>query len=851
MLLLGQAVPGLQAALIDEDDAGGGHGSVEGLSSQNLPVREICNNAGGLGTNCVLPQQLGGLVRHSDGEVGVESGLGIDDVLPQLQGSLAVPSVGVGACDGLGADDVLPHQGVLAAVFTDDEGGSTMASEGGLDTVANIPQLLDPGAASFIPSSRLLDGSNPGDAALDLQQVRQVQAGGVGRLQHGGEDLWDAEVVAGCRVGQTSSTLAQELPFADLAELDVPFSTAPKDIHKVGSLPDLKVTMPVGHFYDKVLPLPSHKLVVNQVFTPDYFVALHNITSAAGVREDGSAYGAFTPNHIGARVSLPHSKLRLERWRHHLRGYDKVEICQMIQFGFPIGISVDDELESKVRNHGSSYMWFTHVDKFISKEIDEGGVSGPYKLSPWADIVVSPLMTANKKPRGRRTVFDATFGDFSVNNATPGDTYMGASTSYTYPKVEDYRLMVLAAGRGCFMWKRDLSRFFLQLPMDPVDYSKVAMVWRGLFFIFVGLAFGLRHSGLNGQRVTDAVSWILRGLGLDTDLEKPFNVVNYVDDLGGVERTLPRALAAFQMLGWLLNDLGLVESTEKAEPPSTRMTYLGVEFDSQAMVMRVPAEKLEEVKSEVRLWLRRTTLTKKELQSILGKLFWIGRVVKHSRVFLGRMLAQLRTMAGKPDNKKVKLLEDTRKDILWWANFMEHYNGVELIVVEEPIKLSYKQLLDTPHDICAGDATPTGGGAWHGYEYWCDKLPLSLQDVQVPIHVKEFWVLIVSAKLWGDTWTGRAVVLYCDNDAVCEVIWHKKPRDQTMLSLLREFLYVVVTKKFHPVVRKISSADNHLADHISRRFDSKAAQEQFSKSGLHGMVRVMPKSSFFNLTATW
>ena len=54
----------------------------------------------------------------------------------------------------------------------------------------------------------------------------------------------------------------------------------------------------------------------------------------------------------------------------------------MIQFGFPIGSSVDDELESKVRNHGSSYMWFTHVDKFISKEIDEGGVSGPYKLSP-------------------------------------------------------------------------------------------------------------------------------------------------------------------------------------------------------------------------------------------------------------------------------------------------------------------------------------------------------------------------------------------------------------------------------------------------------------------------------------
>ena len=460
-------------------------------------------------------------------------------------------------------------------------------------------------------------------------------------------------------------------------------------------------------------------------------------------------------------------------------------------------------------------------------------------------------MTAHKKPLGRRTVFDATFGDLSVNNATPGDFYQGQSTTYTYPKVEDYRVLVLGAGKGCYMWKRDLARFFLQLPMDPVDYTKVGMVWRGLFFFFVGLAFGLRHSGLNGQRVTDAVSWILKMEGLETIEERFYNVVNYVDDLGGVESTKKRASSAFKALGLLLEDLGLAESTDKAEAPTTCITYLGVEFDSLAMEMRVPAAKLEEVKSEIRMWLRRTTITKKELQSLLGKLFWVGRVVKHSRVFLGRMLEQLRAMGGKQDNKKMKLLGETRKDILWWYNFLDHYNGVELIIIEDPIKLSYQQLLDSPHDICAGDATPTGGGAWHVYEYWCGLLPVELQDTQIPIHVKEFWVLIVSAKLWGETWTGRAVVIYCDNDAVCEVIKHKKPRDQMMLSLLREFLYTVVTKKFYPVVRKISTTDNHIADHISRRFDDSAAQKMFCKSGLQGMVRVMPKRIYFNLSATW
>ena len=119
------------------------------------------------------------------------------------------------------------------------------------------------------------------------------------------------------------------------------------------------------------------------------------------------------------------------------------------------------------------------------------------------------------------------------------------------------------------MWKRDLSRFYLKLPLDPVEYSRVAVVWRAFFFFFVGLAFGLRHSGLQGQKVTDSISWILRGFGQEIVGGKPFQVCNYVDDIGGVEGNKERATVAFDKLSWLLTDLGLVESTKKAEPPTT------------------------------------------------------------------------------------------------------------------------------------------------------------------------------------------------------------------------------------------------------------------------------------------
>ena len=45
-----------------------------------------------------------------------------------------------------------------------------------------------------------------------------------------------------------------------------------------------------------------------------------------------------------------------------------------------------------------------------------------------------------------------------------------------------------------------------------------------------------------------------------------YQVCNYSDDLGGVEEEEVKAQESFDKLGWLLGELGLVESTKKAEP---------------------------------------------------------------------------------------------------------------------------------------------------------------------------------------------------------------------------------------------------------------------------------------------
>ena len=647
---------------------------------------------------------------------------------------------------------------------------------------------------------------------------------------------------------QLEVSLLPLLPLLDDIELTALRAPA-KPVIKSTYLPSKEVAIPGATFVDKALPAPGFALVPHPKFNPSYFVALGNAVASSGYDQAGFCYPAGTPNFLGARIPLVHTSLRIDRWRQHLIGYEDAHLVQNLEYGFPLGLKELPEIESCTRNHGSSYNFFPYIDKFVVGEIQNAGLTGPFDEAPWVDLICAPLMTAPKKPDGRRAVFDATYGEKSLNNATPTDMYLGQPCVYTFPKINDFRMMILKSGKDSFMWKRDLHRYYLQLPLCPSEYHRVAFVWRGLIFFFIALMFGLRHSGLQGQKTTDSVSWIHRKSGLNTPEEKEYNVCNYSDDLGGVESSAERAERSFLGLAALFTDLGLTESSSKASPPSRQMVYLGVHFDTQKMEMSVPVEKLAELKAEIDKWARKTVITKRELQGLLGRLFWVAKVVRFSRIFMGRLLTQLRDMTGKRDHEKVRLGDQSRKDLLWWSKFLRTFNGVSMIMNEDAIPLSLEQLLDTPEKVCAGDSTPTGIGAWHSREYWSQLVPEHLRGL--PIHILEFWAVIVSCKLWGDQWTGLVIQIFTDNDPVADVITYEKPRDPEMLTLLREFIYIVCEKKFIPVLRKISSEDNILADHISRRFDEDAAKESFSKHGLYDMKLLTAPDTFFQKTAPW
>ena len=78
-----------------------------------------------------------------------------------------------------------------------------------------------------------------------------------------------------------------------------------------------------------------------------------------------------------------------------------------------------------------------------------------------------------------------------------------------------------------------------------------------------------------------------------------------------------------------------------------------------------------------------------------------------------------------------------------------------------------------------------------------------------------------------------------------------KPKDKELQRLLREFLFYVTTYKFEPVLIRIPTKDNHLADFVSRNHNPLDIQAEFAKYGVMKIESVPVPDLMFSFLADW
>ena len=246
-------------------------------------------------------------------------------------------------------------------------------------------------------------------------------------------------------------------------------------------------------------------------------------------------------------------------------------------------------------------------------------------------------------------------------------------------------------------------------------------------------------------------------------------VLNYLDDIIGA--SLPDAVFdAFTILNNLLEALGLPVNHKKVAAPTHKITCLGIDVDAKEGTLSVPDEKLQKIKNLCLVWQSKSQATRKQLQSLIGHLMHIHKFIRPARLFTNRMLTVLR---GAPDKGYVNLDRDFHKDILWFSNFLEYFNGTVKI---HPINVISHQVFVV--------ASLKGLGGYHEGEVYAIPVLPYLESMLSIVHF-EAANIMVALRLWASSFENQQSVVWCDNFAVVNAFTSHKMKDSFLLACVR------------------------------------------------------------------
>ena len=307
------------------------------------------------------------------------------------------------------------------------------------------------------------------------------------------------------------------------------------------------------------------------------------------------------------------------------------------------------------------------------------------------------------------------------------------------------------------MAKVDLKNAFRLCPIRQEDWHVLGIHWHDKYFVDKCLPFGLRSAPYLFNMVADALECILLNHFNLSDL------FHYLDDFFfAAPASSPACVNSLLDMLLLCRAVGAPVKPEKVLGPSTTLTILGIELDTNLMQARLPEEKLAALLEELSrfkvLNASHHRCTKRQLLSLIGKLAFACKVIPAGRIFLRRLLDTAHSVEDL--EKQVPITDDTCKDVDWWLRFASEWNGTAFFLEPDWTPAHEFQLFTDA-------AGSLGYGAfWNGH--WFSK-PWPANLLNKSIEWKELYAIVAACKTWGKHWSGKRLLFHCDNNAVVHI----------------------------------------------------------------------------------
>lgn len=470
---------------------------------------------------------------------------------------------------------------------------------------------------------------------------------------------------------------------------------------------------------------------------------------------------------------------------------DKQFLLNGIKNGFDI---IDSEVQvtpASCKNHPSatpSSPLFKKATKQVKKELE----CGNYIICDKPPKIISPMAAIPKPDGDVRLIHDCSR---PVGHAV--NDYCSSDWGQKFSRIDDAAALM---SEGCYLAKVDLKSAYRSVKISQNSQTVTGFQWnfngRTIYMKDTKLPFGAKLSVGIFHRLTQAVKRMMARKGYD-------QIIVYLDDFLIIAESKEKCAEALNSLIQLLRKLGFAIHWGKVVDPTRRITFLGIELDSETMSLRLPRDKLELLKLELQSFLNRKRASKRQLQSLAGKLSWAAGVVKGGRVFLRRIFNKISTLTRNSHKTLISL--EVRQDIEWWSHFMFMFNGRSAILDQQPITCAFT-------DACSDAAGACFGTDWLYFNWLCDWPEVS----SFHINEKEVIAVTLAAQRWAPLWRNRRIIVHSDNSVTVASVNKGTSKNKVIMKCLRHLFWLSASFNFHLSCKFLPGILNVAADSASR-----------------------------------
>jgi hypothetical protein len=508
-----------------------------------------------------------------------------------------------------------------------------------------------------------------------------------------------------------------------------------------------------------------------------------------------------------ALASTPVDSNVLVQW---LSDYPNREDAAILSNGFREGFKLlysGPRLPTEAKNLKSAIDAPHIVREKLGKEVEAGRIAGPFDTRPIASLRVSPLGLVPKKDGDFRLIHHLSYPEGSSVN----DFLDPELCSVEYTSIDKVVAAIQQLGKGTLLAKSDVKRAFRLLRIWPGDFDLLGMKFEGQYYFDKCLPMGCSMSCALFEKFSTFIEWYVQREAAQV-VQNSSNTFpyHYLDDFifgGGAGTSVCKTL--LDLFYSVCNALGVPIAHEKTVEPTEILEFLGLEFNTILMQIKIPDDKVHELQKLLLhiASLRRVTL--KTLQSLIGSLNFACRAIVPGRAFCRRFIDATRGI--KHPHHRIKVTAGMKKDLGVWSSFLENFNGVSMFL--EPYWDS-----DVSLQLFTDAAAGIGFGIYFQGDWAADKWPQSWKNTAVvqDITFLELFPIVCAIAIWGSQLSGKKIIFRCDNMSVVAIVNSQTSKSPRVMDLVRQLVLMCLRHNIFLRARHVKGTCNGISDALSR-----------------------------------